>query len=586
MSIAEHSEIYTYKPHSNSITDLTITNENIDDKTMQTILTTLPHHKHQHTDIISILTQNEKLSQENKRLLTLINSSHNSSNINLNTSSSFFLISEIEHIWSSIGNNDITDCFIDFYIFPDLLHKLIQQLLKEISRHIKSTIQQIINGFMKQCNIPLDNISKYTYVSKTIRQIIKEFYIEIFEQDNNNNVYKKVKDSYMKFVKSNVFPKISLSLQEQFKSDFNSNSFIVLCSNLQKVLFFVELHEGVDICINTSKKEYKHFNNRECISVEGFHNKNKSCLILIDTPKTTQGFVKYIQLKPIVINYKNQNCTSQLELNFTDTIQPNSIGIRSPVQRQITDSNIIHNKKNKNRKSKKLILTMRYLNTNLNINLNSINVIKSKNILKKRNCLGIHKHPYINSNTNIKTNKKGNIKQNKKKQYKQPYSKTPQNEPCGLISHNSGIISVSASYGGNMKTNANKSQNCLVYNVNRNVKSKHRPYLSINFTRAGSHNKNTDDEVNVKKSFTKFKEFIVNKYVKYKCNKHSLNNSKKKKSFDRNYINKNSFQLQHERNLTNENLSSSNHPISFAFSPITGNSNKQFILYGSPKSLN
>ena len=607
MSIIEHSEIISYKPNNNSIADLTITNiskENYDEKTINTLHNTLSHHKQHHTDIVSLLTQNEKLSQENKRLLSLINNTHNSSNINLNTSSSFFLISEIENIWSSIGNNDITDCFIDFYMFPDLLHKMIQQLLKEISFHIKSTIKKIINVFMKQCNIPLQNQTKFIYVSKSIRHIIKEFYMEIFEQESNN-VYKKIKDSYMKYIQCNIFPKITRSLQEQFESDFKSNSFMVLCRNIQKILFFIEFNEGVDICINTAKKEYKRFSNKDCISVEGFHNENKNSLILIDTPKTIQGFVKYTQLKPIIIDFKNPNCSSQLELNFTETIQPNSmgIGLGCPIERENTDINdsCVHNKKNKNRKSKKLILTMRYLNTNSNINFNSINVINSQNLFKKRNCLNIQTHP--NNNNNMKSLKKGNNngghnKQHKKKPHKL-YSKTPQNEPCGLNNNNSnnnGIINISGSYGGNninnnhVKNHSNKNinfnQNGFTHNAfgNNGLKMKHRSYLSINFTKACCNNKNTDEDINGKKSFSKFKEFIVNKYIKYKSNTNTLNNSKKKKSFERNVINTNQFQTQHERNLTNENLPS-NHPISFAFSPTPIHSNKAFHLYGSPKSL-
>lgn len=49
-------------------------------------------------------------------------------------------------------------------------------------------------------------------------------------------------------------------------------------------MFFSEFNEGVDISINIAKKEYKYFNNRDCISVEGFHNENKNSLILINTP--------------------------------------------------------------------------------------------------------------------------------------------------------------------------------------------------------------------------------------------------------------------------------------------------------------
>jgi hypothetical protein len=65
MNIIEHSKIISYKPNNNLIVTITnISKENYEDKTLNSVHNTLPNNKQHQTDIVSLLTQNEKLSQK------------------------------------------------------------------------------------------------------------------------------------------------------------------------------------------------------------------------------------------------------------------------------------------------------------------------------------------------------------------------------------------------------------------------------------------------------------------------------------------------------------------------------------------
>ena len=153
--------------------------------------------KEKKDNIDNIIHQNERLFKENFQLQIEIkklqdkiccnksNIENNGLDISNNTSTNFFLFSQIKNFWETLAKENINDCFIDFFPFPDLLRQIINEIVQYVKNSIKCTIDNIINKFMIECNISKTNKQNLFFVSKMIRLIIKEFYFEIFETENN-----------------------------------------------------------------------------------------------------------------------------------------------------------------------------------------------------------------------------------------------------------------------------------------------------------------------------------------------------------------------------------------------------------------
>ena len=83
--------------------------------------------------------ENQVLKEENLKLKTEMTIKNESIPHNNNTSSNFFLISQIEQIWIEIGENNINECFVDYYSYPDILHEIICKIVNIIQSMISNT---------------------------------------------------------------------------------------------------------------------------------------------------------------------------------------------------------------------------------------------------------------------------------------------------------------------------------------------------------------------------------------------------------------------------------------------------------------
>ena len=168
--------------------------------------------------------------------------------------------------------DDINDCFIDFFPFPDLLRQIINEIVQYVKNNIKCTIDNIINKFMIECNISKTNKQNLSFVSKMIRLIIKEFYFEIFETENNFTNFHKF---FEKFLENQIFVKISSTIQRDFENDFDVNSLKNLFYNLQRIIFYIEFKENIELEIAQSN-QFHLFHKKDYFSVEGYIKENKN----------------------------------------------------------------------------------------------------------------------------------------------------------------------------------------------------------------------------------------------------------------------------------------------------------------------
>lgn len=519
--------------------------------------------KEKNDNIDNIIHQNERLFKENFQLQIEIkklqdkiccnksNFENNGLDISNNTSTNFFLFSQIKNFWETLAKENINDCFIDFFPFPDLLRQIINEIVQYVKNNIKCTIDNIINKFMIECNISKTNKQNLSFVSKMIRLIIKEFYFEIFETENNFTNFHKF---FEKFLENQIFVKISSTIQRDFENDFDVNSLKNLFYNLQRIIFYIEFKENIELEIAQSN-QFHLFHKKDYFSVEGYIKENKNCLILIDTPKTQNGFIAFSQLKPIVISYPKRSFPSQYNFNLQLEIDSNNVSNLLTRGKKKTKNKIVNRKhletETSTIKNKKLLLTMRYINSRLG---NGNNISNQNNIS--------HNHSNPKKGYSKITNGPRNILI-KETNSKRTNCKTPKNDI--LIK---GITT-------NIVTKDKKSTQGL----NLLQKSKHRSGLSLNFLRC-------EEDPSSKSTFSKFKEFIVNRMIKYKNNTNtSLTKNTKQKFQNMNgqtRRNKSkSFERKiRERNFTNENTN--NYMSGVSHSP----SNKTQYIINSPKSIN
>jgi hypothetical protein len=313
--------------------------------------------------------ENQVLKEENLKLKTEMTIKNESIPHNNNTSSNFFLISQIEQIWIEIGENNINECFVDYYSYPDILHEIICKIVNIIQSMILNTTSSIIAKFMNECNISTNNRSDYSFILKKIYVIIKEYHKEVF---NTENSFDSFKEEFSKFMKNEIYRKINNSLREQTEIEMNSNSFKSLYINLMNVIIFVEFSDNLMLRVNSKIKEVKTFKSptSKCICVEGKFDKNKEYLVLLPSPTTQKGFVKYCQLWPIVIEYSNDvknNSPNKLnqQIDLKLEIEINNKNPFSPKPQNKNNNNKVNsNNETIQNSTKKHLLTMRYFNTN------------------------------------------------------------------------------------------------------------------------------------------------------------------------------------------------------------------------------
>ena len=573
--------------------------------------------------------ENQVLKEENLKLKTEMTIKNENIPHNNNTSSNFFLISQIEQLWIEIGENNINECFVDYYSYPDILHEIICKIVNIIQSMISNTTSSIIAKFMNECNISTNNRSDYSFILKKIYVIIKEYHKEVF---NTENSFESFKEEFSKFMKNEIYRKINNSLREQTEIEMNSNSFKSLYINLLNVIIFVEFSDNLMLRVNSKIKEIKNFKlpTSKCICVEGKFDKNKEYLVLLPSPTTQKGFVKYCQLWPIVIEYSNDvknNSPSKLNQQIDLKLEI-EINNKNPFSPKPQNKNINNNKVNSNNETiqnstKKHLLTMRYFNTNYDFKVfnnnnknskkNENNNINHNNILNYNlNLGGIFniKSPPTKSKrvSNIKKNlhKKNNNKffspQTEKKGNTLKNSKTNQiytihNNPSVIVNQGNHYMSKSSL----SKKNTLNSQSIHIQtnnsvnnknNDNNLSKSKHRSLLSLHYVRG-------DEDIPPKKAFIKIKEYIAHRITKHKQNNASIYNKHKKSntnSLGDNYIlnglgcfyaNNNKYNLsnllfsnnniyENERNNTTENI---NHLKLSSVSPSMGKQKQCYFKY-------
>lgn len=518
--------------------------------------------KEKKDNIDNIIHQNErlykenfKLQIENKKLQDKICCNNsiiecNSFDINNNTSTNFFLFSQIKNFWETLAKENINDCFIDFFPFPDLLRQIINETVNYVKNNINSTINNIINNFMIECNISINNKQNLSFVSKMIKLIIKEFYFEIFETDKN---FKNFQKFFENFIKNQIFVKISSTIQKDFENDFDVGSLKNFYYNIQRIFFYFEFKGNIELEPRQSN-QFHLYNKKEFFSVEGYIKENKNCLILIDTPKTKNGYKPFSQLKPIVVAYPKRSFPSQYNFNLQLEIDSNNINNLLSRGKKKTKNKTVSRKhletETSTIKNKKLLLTMRYINSRLG---------NSNNTSSQNNTSHNHSNPKKGYSKIINGAKNILIKESNSKRAN---CKTPKNDI--LIK---GITT-------NIITKERKNQGLNVLG-----KSKHRSGLSLNFLRC-------EEDPSSKSTFSKFKEFIVNRMIKYKNNTNTSLSKTTKQKFQningqsRRNKSKSFERKKRERNFTNENTN--NYISSVSPSP----SDKMQYIINSPKSIN
>ena len=527
--------------------------------------------------------ENEMLKQENQKLKTEITiNPPNKNNIHINnnnTSSNFFLISQIEQTWNEIGENNITDCFIDYFAYPDILHEIICNIINIIQSIVSTTISSIISNFMNECNISITNQNDYTFILKKIYVIIKEYHKDVFKKEN---IFDTFKHAFCLFMNNHIYIKVNNNLKEQTESEIHLNSFKALYMNLLNVIVFIELSENLVLNVNEKVKDVKVFNGdteSKCICVDGLFDKKKEYLVLIPTPTTQKGFVKYCKLFPIVIAYGNKDNKGgggNVKKKYNQQVDLKleiEISNKHPL---VVDGNYICNSNsnvkcndNNNNINKKVnqiemmqhtikkndVLTMRYLHTNYNFKVCDY---LTKNA-KKTNITPSHNNNNNNNNTNLiintgltykspltKSKRVSNIKKHfskyNTKKYLSPQTETRGNSLKSSSKTNQIVLHTNNNNNNNKlnkhspqklhpntQTTTSSHNNILTTTNNKNniAKGKHRSFLSLHYIR------NNEDDFPPKKALTKIKEYIVHRITKRKhtnsgnniCNKRRKSNA-------------------------------------------------------------
>lgn len=240
------------------------------------------------------------------------------------------MLSQIADIWTELARENIINCFIDFISNPELLYALIQEMIYIIKLLLKEQIDLIITSFISQWNLSLKE-TNYHLVSIPIRNVIKEFYYDIFESKckRNEENFNKFKEKYIQFTKSKLKGVIDNSIQDQFFEDLKSIYFKKMYLNIQRILFFIEFKNNIQIDVNDNDNriiEPIEIKRNDCLCVEGLLNEQKNAIILLDAPKTTSGFYAFKQLKPIVVSYPKRS-NSQDDFRHIDSdIIDNKLG--------------------------------------------------------------------------------------------------------------------------------------------------------------------------------------------------------------------------------------------------------------------
>ena len=506
--------------------------------------------------------ENEILKQENQKLKTEITINPNNKNqlhIN-NTSSNFFLISQIEQTWNEIGENNITECFIDYFAYPDILHEIICNIINIIQSIVSSTISSIISNFMNECNISITNQNDYAFILKKIYVIIKEYHKDVFKKEN---LFDSFKNAFCLFMKDHIYVKVNNCLREQTESEIHLNSFKGLYMNLLNVIVFIELSENLVLKVNDKVKDVKVFHmdtDNKCICVDGLFDKTKQYLVLIPSPTTQKGFVKYCKLYPIVIAYSNKDNKGSVHIKKYNQQVELKLEIEINNKHPIDVEYVCNNKCNGNNVKKvnqtemtqnsikKNVLTMRYLHTNYNFKVCDY---LTKNV-KKTNITPSHNNNNNNNNTNLiinngfsykspltKTKRVSNIKKHFSKSNARKYL-SPQTETRGNSlksnSKTNQIVIHNNNNNNNNKLNKHSPQkiypntqtttsshnNILTTNNKNNIaKGKHRSFLSLHYIR-------NEEDFPPKKALTKIKEYIVHRITKRKHNSGNICNKRRK----------------------------------------------------------
>ena len=507
--------------------------------------------------------ENEMLKQENQKLKTEITINPNNKNqlhINNNTSSNFFLISQIEQTWNEIGENNITDCFIDYFVYPDILHEIICNIISIIQSIVSSTISSIISNFMNECNISITNQNDYAFILKKIYVIIKEYHKDVFKKEN---IFDTFKHAFCLFMNNHIYIKVNKCLREQTESEIHLNSFKGLYMNLLNVIVFIELSENLVLNVNDKVKDVKVFNGdteNKCICVDGLFDKKKEYLVLIPSPTTQKGFVKYCKLYPIVIAYGNKDnkgggvkkkYNQQVELKLEIEINNKHPLIVDGNNKKVNQTEMMQHSIKKND-----VLTMRYLHTNYNFKVCDY---LTKNA-KKTNITPSHNNNNNNNNnTNLiinagltykspltKSKRVSNIKKHfskyNAKKYLSPQTETRGNSLKSSSKANQIVLHTNNNNNNNNNNKLNKHSpqklhpntqtttsshnNILTTTNNKNniTKGKHRSFLSLHYIR------NNEDDFPPKKALTKIKEYIVHRITKRKHNSGNNICNKRRKS--------------------------------------------------------
>lgn len=188
--------------------------------------------------------------------------------------------------------------------------------------HFKEELKNLTNRIMKFLEIKTMDKS-YTFIEKSIRPIILEYYDDIFENEaKSNSFFEKIKADYEQFINKNILSEdfennnpdkdakggsspISrkdkrIELEDMLRSSYLKD----FVKTIKKIFLFVEFHDPqLNLKLDKFKNRkpiIKKLKATDSILADGYIKESKNCLILIDPPLLKNGY-PYSGLKPVTL---------------------------------------------------------------------------------------------------------------------------------------------------------------------------------------------------------------------------------------------------------------------------------------------